>query len=309
MPGKHPAFSARSLAMAETSISEIQKKVRRIEIVSARLVTEQMAGEYHSVFKGQGMEFEEVRPYIAGDEIRSIDWNVTARAGEPHVKRYREEREMTVFVVVDVSASCRFGTRGEFKSELMAELSAVFAFASVANNDRVGLLLCSDRIELLIPPRKGKRHVLRLVRDVLGFQPQAPGTKLALALDHLRHVLHRRSVVFVISDFFDLEIESSLAGVARHHDVIAIAVDDPFEGDLPNVGMIEVIDAESGEMRAIDTSDLSLRRAYRAYYKQRRQERRQMMNRNEVGLVELATGKPYAADLVRFFRWRARRRR
>lgn len=294
--------------MAETSISDIQRKVRRIEIVSARLVTEQMAGEYHSVFKGQGMEFEEVRPYIEGDEIRSIDWNVTARAGDLHVKRFREEREMTVFIVVDVSASCRFGTRGEFKSELMAEVSAVLAFASIANNDRVGLLLCSDRIELLIPPRKGKRHVLRLVRDVLGFQPAATGTQLGLALDHLRHVLHRRSVVFVISDFFDLGIEASLAGVARRHDVISIAVDDPFEADLPNVGMIEVVDSETGSTQVVDTSDPLLRREYRSRYKQRRQARRQMMNRNEVGLIELSTGRAYAADLVRFFRWRARRR-
>jgi uncharacterized protein (DUF58 family) len=266
------------------------------------------AGHYHSTFKGQGMEFEEVRPYIPGDEIRSIDWNVTARAGEVHVKRYREEREMTVFLVVDVSASCRYGTRGEFKSELMAEICAVLAFATIANNDRVGLLLVSDQIELLIAPRKGRRHVLRLVRDVLGFRPSHRGTNLGLALDQIRKVLHRRSVVFVLSDFFDLDFERSLSFVARRHEPIALAVDDPSEEELPNIGLLELQDAETRQTRVVDTSDANLRREYRETYERRRLERRQMMNRQEVGLIELRTDRPYAGDLVRFFRRRARHR-
>lgn len=295
--------------MSIASLSDLQQKVRRIEIISSRLVTEQMAGEYHSVFKGQGMEFEEVRPYMPGDEIRSIDWNVTARAGQPHVKRYREERELTVFLVVDVSASCRFGTRGEFKSELIAEVCAVIAFATIANHDRVGLLLCSDQIELVLPPKRGKRHILRVVRELLGFKPKASGTRLGLALDHLRHVLNRRAVVFLISDFFDTGFESSLASVGRHHDLISITVDDPFEEELPAVGLLEVVDSETGQVRIVDTSNSAVRRAYKQAYLARRESRKQMMNRNEVGLIELQTGVPYANDLVRFFRRRARRRR
>lgn len=302
--------------MDATALAQLHSKVRRIEIVSNRLVTDQMAGEYHSVFKGQGMEFEEVRPYIPGDEIRSIDWNVTARAGEPHVKRYREEREMTVFIVVDVSASCRFGTRGEFKSELMAEICAVFAFATIANNDRVGLLLCSDRLELVLPPRKGQRHVLRVVREVLGFNPSGMGTNLALALDHLRHVLNRRTVVFLLSDFLSLQeggdgpalFERSLTMVAPHHDLIAVAVEDDLEEELPEIGLLELVDAETGRVRTVDTADGAWRRRYREEQLGRRENLKAMMRRNEVDLIALRTGQPYAAELVRFFRRRARRR-
>ncbi len=302
--------------MTGLDIARLQSKVRRIEIVSNRLVTEQMAGEYHSVFKGQGMEFEEVRPYIAGDEIRSIDWNVTARAGEPHVKRYREERERTVFLIVDVSASCRFGTRGAFKSELMAELCAVLAFASIANNDRVGLLLVSDRIELFLAPRKGRRHTLRLVRDVLGFEAAGVGTDLPLALDHLRRVLHRRAIVFLISDFLALapsgrrvELwERAASALARRHDLIAVAVADPLEHALPPVGLLEVVDAETGELRVLDTTSPAVRQAYADHRDRRREALRQMMNRLGAGLIELMTDQPYAPELVRFFRRRARRR-
>lgn len=294
--------------MAESAIARLQNKVRQIEIVSNRLVSEQMAGEYHSVFKGQGMEFEEVRPYMAGDEIRSIDWNVTARAGEPHVKRYREERELTVFIIADVSASCRFGTRGEFKSELMAEICAVLAFASIANNDRVGLLLVSDQIELFVPPRKGRRHSLRLVREVLGFRPTRTGTNLGLGLDHLRRVLHRRAVVFLLSDFMAVNFDRPLAAVARRHDLIAVSVDDALEEELPSLGLLEVVDAETGGIRVLDTSDRRLREAYSARQRARKEERRQKLVRNQVGLIELKTGQPYATDLVRFFQRRARRR-
>ncbi len=294
--------------MAETSVSALQRKVRRIEIVSNHLVSDRMAGEYHSVFKGQGMEFEEVRPYMPGDEIRSIDWNVTARAGDAHVKRYREERERTVFIVADVSASCRFGTRGDFKSDLMAELSAVLAFATIANHDRVGLLLCSDRLELVVPAQKGKRHTLRLVRDVLGFQPKGRGTNLGLALDHLRNVLARRAVVFLLSDFFELNFESSLATAAQKHDLIAVAVGDPMEEELPAVGLLEVVDAETGGTQIVDTADAKFRRRYKENQIRRREDLRRLLRKHEVGLIELQTARPYATELVRYFRWRARRR-
>lgn len=295
--------------MAESYLAVLQRKVRQIEIVSNHLVSDQMAGQYHSVFKGQGMEFEEVRPYMAGDDIRTIDWNVTARAGELHVKRYREERERNVFLIVDVSASCRFGTVQEFKSELMAEICAVLAFAAVANDDRIGLLLCSDQIELVLPPRKGRRHTLRLVREVLGYQPKHNGTDLAQALEHLRHVLHRRSVVFLISDFMSGGYERQLAAVGRHHDVIAIAVDDPLETALPNVGLLELVDAETGETRVVDTSSRRIRNAYMEEQRRRRETRRRMLMRNEIDLVELETGTAYAGPLVKFFKRRAKRRR
>jgi uncharacterized protein (DUF58 family) len=293
--------------MNATTLAVLQSKVRQIEIVSNRLVAERMAGQYHSVFKGQGIEFEEVRPYIPGDEIRSIDWNVTARSGEPHIKRFREEREMSVFLVVDVSASCRFGTHQEFKSELMAELSAVLAFAAIANGDRIGLLLCSDRIELLVPPRKGRRHALRLVREVLGFEPEGRGTDLGLALDHLRHVLHRRSIVFVISDFMTSGYENALATVRRRHDVIALPVEDPAELALPNVGLLDLIDAESGERHTVDTSSAHVREAYRERQTQRRDEARRFFRRHQIDTIDLRTGEDYTGPLVRFFRRRAKR--
>lgn len=293
--------------MNASTLAILQNKVRQIEIVSNRLVAEHMAGQYHSVFKGQGMEFEEVRPYIPGDEIRSIDWNVTARSGEPHIKRYREEREMCVFLVVDVSASCRFGTRREFKSELIAELCAVLAFATIANGDRVGLLLCSDQIELILPPRKGRRHTLRLVRDVLGFEPRGRGTNLALALDHLRHLLHRKSVVFVVSDFMTPGYEAELARVSRRHDVIALWVEDPVEDELPDIGLLNLVDAETGEFRTLDTGDARVRREYRRAQEGRREAVRSFFKRNRIDAVELRTGSSYTEPLVRFFSRRARR--
>lgn len=293
--------------MPESDITLLQKKVRRIEIVSNRLVSERVAGEYHSVFKGQGIEFEEVRPYIPGDEIRSIDWNVTARAGSPHVKRYREEREMTVFFVVDLSGSCRFGTQGEFKSELMAEICAVMALAAIANNDRVGLLLATDRIEKVVPPRKGRRHVLRLVREVLGYEPEGWGTDLGQALDHLRHVLNRRAVVFVISDFIGHGYEKSLSVVAQKHDLISITVEDPLEASLPEAGLIEVVDGETGRPMIVDTSSRAVREAFARTAVERAEARKELFRRHEIDQIELSTDRPYESELVRFFKRRARR--
>lgn len=297
------------MAAQTLDIVELQKQVRRIEIVSNRLVSERMAGEYHSVFKGQGMEFEEVRPYSLGDDVRSIDWNVTARAGDPHVKRFREEREMTVFFIVDLSASSRFGTHGSFKSELMAEICAVLALSAIANNDRVGLLLATDRIEAVIPPRKGRRHVLRLVREVLAFEPEGHGTDLAQALDHLRHVLHRKAVVFLISDFLGSDYEQSLAVVAGRHDLVAIDVVDPIELALPKVGMIELMDAETGEVRLVDTSDRRFRENYAKNRGEALAAREQMLRRHKIDRLALRTGEEYEPALMRFFRERALRQR
>jgi uncharacterized protein (DUF58 family) len=293
--------------MSDLDLITLQKKVRRIEIVSNRMVSERVAGEYHSVFKGQGIEFEEVRPYIFGDEIRSIDWNVTARAGAPHVRRYREEREMTVFFVVDLSGSCRFGTRGEFKSDRMAEICAVLALAAIANNDRVGMLLATDRLEKVVPPRKGRRHVLRLVREVLGYEPDGFGTDLGQALDHLRHVLHRKAVVFVISDFLYNGFEQALAVVSRRHDVIAIAVEDPMERNLPAAGLIPLIDGETGQTMVLDTADKRLRQRFEAEARARREQRQALCRRHEIDLIELRTDAPYEAELIKFFKRRSRR--
>lgn len=293
--------------MHPSALAVLQSKVRQIEIVSNRLVNERVAGNYHSVFKGQGIEFEEVRPYLPGDEIRSIDWNVTARSGQPHIKRYREERELSVFLVIDVSASGRFGTRKEFKSEMMAELSAVLAFAAIANGDRIGLLLCSDRIELLLRPRKGRRHTLRLVREVLGFEPRGRATDLRLALDHLRHVLHRRSVVFVISDFLTPGYEDVLAMVCRRHDVIAVRVEDPLEVELPEAGLLDLVDAETGRLLTFDTSSRELRDQYRSFADRRRAAARQFFRRHAIDVIDLRTGESYVDPLARFFRLRKQR--
>jgi uncharacterized protein (DUF58 family) len=293
--------------MSSLDVTQLQKKVRRIEIISNRLVNEHVAGEYHSVFKGQGIEFEEVRPYTFGDDIRTIDWNVTARAGAPHVRRYREEREMTVFFVVDLSGSCRFGTRGEFKSERMAEITAVLALAAIANNDRVGMLLATDRLEKVIPPRKGRTHVLRLVREVLGCVPDGLGTDLAQGLDHLRHVLHRKAVVFLISDFLSDGFEQALAVVSRRHDVIAISVEDPMELALPEAGLIPMVDGESGRLTIVDTSSAAVRRRFAEDAARRREARLALCRRHEVDLIELTTHQSYDGELVKFFRRRARR--
>ena len=293
--------------MAPLDVATLQKKVRRIEIISNRLVSERVAGEYHSIFKGQGIEFEEVRPYVPGDEIRQIDWNVTARAGEPYIKRFREEREQTVFFVVDLSGSSQFGTRGGFKSELAAELTAVLALAAVANNDRTGLLLATDRPELVVVPRKGRRHALRIVRDVLAFEPAGRGTDLAGALDHLRHVIHRRAVVFLISDFLAEDYEQALSAVGRRHDVIALHIQDPLEFELPRAGLIELIDGETGEAMVIDTSDPRLRQTFADQAGQRLQTLRETCRRHEIDLIELRTGRPYELELFQFFRRRARR--
>jgi uncharacterized protein (DUF58 family) len=291
------------------SSQEILKKVRRIEIRTNRLVNESLAGEYHSVFKGRGMEFDEVREYTPGDDIRTIDWNVTGRMGHPYVKKYVEERELTVMLLVDASASGDFGTVGSTKRDVAAEVCALLAFSAIRNNDRVGLLIFTDREERYAPPRKGRNHVLRVIREVLTFRPEGRRTNLTLALESLSRGVRRRSVAFVVSDFLDTGFEQSLRIANRKHDLSAVSLSDPREMELPPVGILELEDAETGRTLLVDTWDRRIRARFSEKAKERIEERRRLFRRNKVDAVELATGQPYDVPLVRFFRERARRLR
>src|SRR5262245_9951358 len=283
------------------------KTVRKIQIRTSHLVTDLFAGQYQSVFKGRGMEFAEVRLYQPGDEVRTIDWNVTARTGVPHVKRYAEERELTVMLLVDASASTKFASVRQLKSALAAELGALFAFSAITTNDKVGLVMFSDRIELAVPPRKGTRHVLRVIREVLSLQPQGRGTDLAAALEHLQMVSKRRSVVFVLSDFLDARAERALRIAARRHDVIAVVLDDPRERELPDVGLVELEEAETGERYVVDTSDARLRKAFADSAATARIARDRWLHTANVDAIMITTDRPYTEALLRFFRMRERR--
>jgi uncharacterized protein (DUF58 family) len=285
---------------------EILRKVRRIEIRTRKLVNESLAGGYHSVFKGRGMEFSEVREYQFGDDIRTIDWNVTSRMGHPYVKKHVEERELTVVLVADVSGSNAFGTAGRLKGEMMAEIGALLAFSASRNNDRVGLILFTDRVEKFVPPRKGRRHALRVVREMLYGTPAGRGTDLAAALDYLGRVVRRRAVVFVISDFLAEGYERSLRIANRRHDLVALAVDDPRELDLPAVGLLALEDAETGRLQVVDTGSARLRRRFREAAALRLRERAERFRRLSIDSVELRTDQPYDVPLVRFFERRAR---
>jgi uncharacterized protein (DUF58 family) len=282
--------------------------VRRLQIRTSHLVSDLFAGQYQSVFKGRGMEFAEVRQYIPGDEVRTIDWNVTARTGVPHVKRFAEERELTVMLLVDVSASTRFGSVRQLKSELAAEMAALFAFSAIKNNDKVGLVLFSDRIELALPPRKGNRHALRVIREVLNCAPQGHGTDIGRALEHLDHVTKRRCVTFLISDFFVPDVRRRLKVANGSHDLIAVALEDPRDFELPAVGLIQVEDPETGERRLLDTSDPRLRKRFAATRQAARVERDRMLRAADVDTIRVRTDQPYVVALHRFFRERERRR-
>src|SRR5690606_32825315 len=297
---------------AESSASsavppEVLRQVRLIELRTRGLVNSLFAGEYRSVFKGQGMEFAEVREYQSGDEVRSIDWNVTARMGRPFVKRYIEERELTVMLAVDLSGSERFGTERRFKSEVVTELAAVLAMTAVRNNDRVGLLLYTDRVEHVLPPRKGRRHALRVLRDVLGFRPQGRGTDTGVALEYLNRLLKHHAIVFVMSDFQDATVERPLKLLVQRHDVIAVTVVDPAERDLPNLGLARFEDPETGELVDVDTSDPSVRDAFLQQVNADEAARRRLLRRLAVDEVEVRTDEPYVEPLLRFFRTRETR--
>jgi uncharacterized protein (DUF58 family) len=287
--------------------SEQIKAIRKIQIRTSHLVSDLFAGQYQSVFKGRGMEFAEVRHYLPGDDIRTIDWNVTARTGVPHVKRFVEERELTVMLLVDASASTHFGTVKQLKSEMAAELAALFAFSAITNNDKVGLVMFSDQVELALPPKKGTRHVLRVIREVLSFTPQGRGTDIAAALEHLNHVSKRRCVTFVISDFLDGGARLALKIANRRHDVIAVVLDDPRDMALPDVGLIELQDAESGACIVVDTGDSRVRREFEQRAETARRDRDRMLRGVDVDAIVVRTDRPYTEALLRFFRMRERR--
>jgi uncharacterized protein (DUF58 family) len=286
---------------------EILRKVRRIEITTRGLVNEVFSGEYHSVFKGRGMNFAEVREYQYGDDIRSIDWNVSARQGHPYVKIFEEERELTVMLVVDVSASGDFGSMERLKGEVAVEICALLAFSAIKNNDKVGLLIFSDRIEKFVPPRKGRRHVLRVLRELLYHEPQGRGTDIAGALEHLTRVLKRRSVVFLVSDFLAERYGKALSVAGRRHDLVAIQMEDRREEELPPVGLMEFLDAETGEQVVVNTSDRAFREAFARQGIQRREELDETFRRTRVDRIRIRTGEPYVKPLMRFFQDRARR--
>ena len=288
---------------------EMIRKIRRIEIRTRRLVNHSLAGGYHSVFRGRGMEFSEVREYQMGDDIRTIDWNVTSRMGHPYVKKYVEERELTVALVVDASGSREFGSGGRMKGDITAEVSALLAFSAIQNNDRVGLLQFTDQIEKYVPPKKGRTHVLRVIRELVYGTPGSRGTDIGTALDYAMHVFRKRSVMFLISDFMADDYERPLRRAAKRHDLIAIAITDPREETLPEVGLIELEDAETGVRRVIDTLDPALRTAYRARALERRERRNKLFRSLGIDSVDLSTDRPYDLPLVRFFEARARRAR
>lgn len=286
---------------------EILRKIRRLELRTRRLVESSFAGQYQSVFKGRGMNFEEVRPYSPGDEIRAIDWNVTARTGEPYIKKFTEEREMTVMILLDVSASGNFGSVQQSKRELAAEVSAILAFSAIHNNDKVGLLLFSDQVELFIPPKKGRLHILRLIREMIYFSPKGRGTDLAGALEYLNKVVTRRAVVFLISDFLTGDFTRPLTVTARRHDMVALPIVDPAEEALPDVGVILLEDPETGEQIEVNTSSPTLSRDYAELAARRSKELGTVFGARGVDMVPLRTDTDYLPVLRNFFDRRGRR--
>lgn len=286
---------------------QIIQKIRQIEIRTKHLVNDVFSGEYHSVFKGRGMEFAEVREYEPGDEIRSIDWNVTARLGRPYIKRFIEERELTVILMADVSASGHFGTANQMKSEITAEICALLAYAAIQNNDRVGLLMFTDQIENYIPPKKGRTHILRVIREVLYNQPGHTGTDLTQALEYLNRLLTRRSIVFILSDFLTEDYMKPLRVASKRHDVVAVTITDPRELSLPGVGLIELQDAETGEEVLVDTGDAGWRRQYAEYNEALREARDQQFRVTGVDAIHIRTDEPYIDPLLQFFKLRERK--
>ncbi|MGH9460454.1 MAG: DUF58 domain-containing protein [Vicinamibacteria bacterium] len=285
---------------------EIIQKVRHIEIGSRRMVTDVLAGEYHSIFKGRGMEFSDVREYQMGDDIRTIDWNVTSRTGTLHVKKFVEERELTVLLMLDASASADFGTTSRFKREVAAEIGALLAFSAIKNNDRVGAIVFTDEVEMFIPPRKGRSHVLRVIRDLLYFAPKGRKTNLASAMDFLNSVARKHAVVFVLSDFLTSGFEKSFRVAAKKHDLISIFLSDPREHEIPSAGLVELEDAETGQRMLLDTSDRRAVEAFREHTRARVESQMATLSTMGVDIIQVTTGEPYDRPLQRFFERRAR---
>lgn len=294
--------------------AEFLKKIQEIEIRTKSLVNTLFAGDYKSSFKGRGIEFLDVREYLPGDDVRTIDWKVTARFGKPYVKKYAEERELIVILVVDASGSERFGTRRQFKLEQAATIAATLAFSAVRNNDKVGLLFFTDKVEKFIPPRKGRFHVLRLIRDILYFSPEGKATDPILALEFLMHILKRRAIVFFISDFIGDgfkpdQIRIPLGVAAKRHDLVALTINDPSEDDLPNLGLVDFEDAETGEILTIDTRDKVLRDRYHLYRQQKSEERERLFKMMGIDHIDVKTSEDFSNKLHKFFQVRARRYR
>ncbi|MHC4128803.1 MAG: DUF58 domain-containing protein [Planctomycetota bacterium] len=286
---------------------ELLKKIRRIEIRTSHLVNDALAGQYHSAFKGRGMEFEEVRPYQIGDDVRTIDWNVTARCGEPYIKIFREERELTVLLVVDLSRSQEFGSAGQLKRELVAELGATLAFSAIKNNDKVGLVCFTDRVEKFVGPRKGSGHVLRVIRELLAFEPAGRGTDIAGALDHVNRMMRKRAVMFVISDFQDRGYERALRIARRRHDVILVRVTDRRERAVPKAALVELADNETGRRIVIDTGSARWRAAYERLAREAAERQNRRLRQIKLDSIEVRTGESFVDPLVRFFRTREAR--
>lgn len=286
---------------------DVLQKIRRIQITTNRLVNESLAGEYHSVFKGRGMEFDEVREYQHGDDVRTIDWNVSSRTGRPFVKRYVEERELTVMLLIDKSASGSFGSVEKMKAEISAEISALLAFSAIKNNDRVGAILFTDRVEKFIPPRRGSKHVLRVIREVLFHKPEHRGTRIQTAIELLNLVIRKRSVVFLISDLLDQGFEQSLKVANRKHDIIIIQIIDPLEKGLPEIGLLEIRDAETGEIACIDTSLPWIQNTIRENWNRNQDRLQKLFESHRMDHVTIETGTPYDVPLIRFFKDRAKR--
>jgi uncharacterized protein (DUF58 family) len=287
----------------------LMKQVGRIRLMTARLMDERLAGDYHSVFKGQGVEFDEVRPYVPGDDVRSIDWNVTARTGHPHIKRFSEERELTILFLVDVSGSQVYGSGLRPKSELAAEITCLLAMTALRNQDKVGLILFSDRIVKSVPPRKGRTAVMRLVREVLAAGETRHGTDIAGALRFLNNVQKRKAVVFLVSDFQDRNYDRPLRILARHHDLIVCPIVDPRELELPDVGLVEMQDPETGDLILVDTASRRLREAFRDRARMDQEDLQRLLRRSGVEILSLATDRPYIDDVHRLFKRRQKRAR
>ena len=293
-----------------TDVKELMAKVGKIRILTNRLIDDQLAGDYHSTFKGQGVEFDEVRPYVPGDDVRTIDWNVTARTGQPFIKRFSEERELTILFLVDVSGSQGYGSAGRSKMELAAEVTALLALTAIRNQDKIGLVLFSDRIVKYIPPRKGRDSVMRLVREVLAAEDTAEGgTDIVEALRFLNGVQKRRAVVFLVSDFMGCDgYEKMLRATAHHHDLVCVPVTDPAEGELPDVGLVELEDPETGELALVDTSSAAVRRAFAAKADEDAAELKRMLLKTGVDTLRIDTASPYIDEVRALFRRRARKR-
>lgn len=304
------------MAAVKQSATVRRRSLRELEIRTRRIVDDSMAGAYHSVFKGRGMDFDEVREYSPGDEVRTIDWNVTARAGRPFVKKFTEERELTIFLAVDISASGNFGSGAMAKRDLAAEVASVLAFSAIRNSDKVGLILYTDRIERYLPPKKGRRHVLRVVRDILYHEPEGIGTDTVKMLDAVNHVLHRRAVVFLISDFeaagdpgtARAQLRRAVRQTNRRHDLIALHIEDPRETELPDVGIIALEDAETGEIIELDTARAAVRKRFNELALERARRLRSDLRAEGVDTVQLRTDTPYIPPLQRFFKSRGRPR-